>query len=146
MANSKRNSIEVSSSSGVEVGTSVDGRIAHVNIDDVGAFLVGAATEREIIERNSRNETTLALMGRVTVDLALGEVGTLVGAGIGVYVGSKMFSGNLPVVGMGLAGFTAYEFLRRPLVGIRGIYHSWANPYSPAAQSNERIRQRILDT
>lgn len=121
-----------------------DIQTAHIDIKDTAAFMAEVSGVRERMALERQNETTLAKVGRVTVDLALGDVGTVVSTAVGVYVGSRLFEGVLPVVGSGVVGFVAQEFLRRPIVGARSLWHSWRNPYSPAAQSNARIRREIL--
>ncbi len=118
---------------------------AHIDIDDTVAFIRDASDVLQRIALERANETKLAKVGRVTIDLALSEVGTLASTAVGAYVGSRVFEGAWPMVGTGTIGFVAHDLLRRPIVGARSVWHAWMSPYSPAAQSNERIRQSILD-
>lgn len=89
---------------------------------------------------------------RKVIDWALSGPGTLATGAVGAY---EAYSHNLSgpgqtevwisTVGVAIGGLMAHEFFRRPFVGARALYHAWRNPFKPAAQSNERIRQQILE-
>ncbi|MGD0284619.1 MAG: hypothetical protein ABSB12_03440 [Candidatus Saccharimonadales bacterium] len=89
---------------------------------------------------------------RKVIDWALSGPGTIATGAVGAYEAYSHHLGGpgeaevwISTFGVGIGGLMVHEFFRRPFVGARAIYHAWRNPFKPAAQSNERIRQKILE-
>jgi hypothetical protein len=106
-----------------------------------------------IIRRYEDQEGAPRKAIRKVIDWSLSGSGTITAGAVAAYeVYSHHVGGSnhafewVNTIGAGIGGIMVHEFFRRPVVGIRGFYHHWRNPFSPAAQSNERIRQDILET
>ena len=116
--------------------------------------LIGDADRQlELIHRYEDEEGLPRKAMRKAVDWALSGPGTLATGTVVAYeayshsVGGPEQVGLIAsTVGLAIGGIMLHEFFRRPFVGARSFYHAWRNPFSPAAQSNERIRAQILDT
>lgn len=110
-----------------------------------------ADIQLSFIKDYERRERFPQKVARKIVDWALSGPGTLAsGAAVAyeAYVNEWSGSGGMRwigTVGCGIGGLMGHDLLRRPVVGARSLYHSWRNPWTPAAQSNERIRREILE-
>jgi hypothetical protein len=89
---------------------------------------------------------------RKVIDWALSGPGTIATVAAGAYEAYSHKLGGpgqaevlVNTVGIALGGLMVHEVFRRPLVGARALYHARRGPLKPAAQSNQRIRQQILE-
>ena len=121
--------------------------------DDLDSIFEDANRQVEVIQRYAEAESLPRKSIRKLIDWSLSGPGIVATGATGAYeVYSHKYGGPnhavewAATVVTGLGGMAVYELFRRPFVGARNLFHQWHNPWSPAAQSNGRIRETIEES